>query len=405
MPEDKKVQEQNTVTQALPTEDSGTSDDHLNQKEKRKRRITNFPTTPYEESLEIANAIWKFASGQRIRRLTLFDNLERSPDSGPSRALVTASSKYKITTGSYSAEFLELTSDGAVATNPEENPIRKLEASFKLAIGNNEYFSKLYENYKDMRLPIASVMSDFLCESGLPREECDQCVEIFIVNGKYIGLIDVVAGSERIVSLDYLKDKLLKNGTLTPEKPVPSFSASTDFLAASLPPQQSGWEKTCFFIAPIGDDGSEERLHSDLFLGQIVEPVLNQFEFRVVRADKINSAGMITSQIIEHIIKSEIVVADLSFHNPNVFYELSLRHAQNKPTIHIIRKCDKIPFDINTFRTITIDDSSIYTLLPQLESYKTQLSSQVRKLLDNPEEFENPISAYLNTVKKKAIQD
>lgn len=111
---------------------------------------------------------------------------------------------------------------------------------------------------------------------------------------------------------------------------------------------------------------------------------------------------MITSQIIEHIIKSEIVVADLSLHNPNVFYELSLRHAQNKPTIHIIRECDKIPFDINTFRTITIDDSSIYTLLPQLESYKAQLSSQVRKLRDCPEEFENPISAYLNAEKIRA---
>ena len=161
------------------------------------------------------------------------------------------------------------------------------------------------------------------------------------------------------------------------------------------------WEKTCFFIAPIGDDGSEERMHSDLFLGQIVEPVFNQFNFRVVRADKINSAGIINSQIIEHIIKSQIVVADLSFHNPNVFYELSLRHAQGKPTIHLIRKCDKIPFDINTFRTITIDDSSIYTLLPQMESYKAQLSSQIRKLLDNPEEFENPISAYLQSSKSK----
>ena len=124
----------------------------------------------------------------------------------------------------------------------------------------------------------------------------------------------------------------------------------------------------------------------------------------MIRADQIDTAGMITSQIIEHIVKSKIVVADLSFHNPNVFYELSLRHAQNKPTIHLIRKCDKIPFDITSFRTITIDDSSIYTLLPQLESYKTQLSSQVRKILDEPGEIENPISAYFQSAKNKGVK-
>lgn len=395
----KKLQ-QDKQKESVSTANDNSSDISPSQKEKRKRRVTNFPTTPYEECLEIANAIWKFASGQKIRRLTLFNNLERSPDSGPSRGLVTSSSKYKITTGSYSAEFLELTADGAIATNPEENPIKKLEASFKLAIENNEYFSKLYQKYKDMRLPVASVMADFLCENGLPREECDQCIEIFILNCKFLGIIDVVAGSERILQLDYVKEKLASEGVATPSKTIPNSEtyeasdASSDLSSAS-----STWEKTCFFIAPIGDDESEERMHSDLFLGQIVEPVLNQFGFNVVRADKINSAGLITSQIIEHIIKSKVVVADLSFHNPNVFYELSLRHTQSKPTIHLIRKSDKIPFDITTFRTITIDDSSIYTLLPQLESYKTQLSSQVRKLLESPEEFENPVSAYLNTQK------
>ena len=387
--------------QGQAPEESVATDAVANAKSKRKRRVINFPTTPYEESLEIANAIWKFASGQKIRRLTLFDSLDRSPDSGPSRALVTASSKYKITVGSYSAEFLELTPDGAIATNPDEDPLKKLESTFKLAISNNEYFNNLYENYKDMRLPVSSVMADYLCEKGLPREECDQCVEIFIINARFIGIIDVVAGSERILSLDHLKEKLPAGKKSDNAEVVLAASATQDTVSPSTAKKAEEWDKICFFIAPIGDEGSEERMHSDLFLGQIVEPVLTQLGFKVIRADKINSAGMITSQIIEHIINSEIVVADLSFHNPNVFYELSLRHAQNKPTIHIIRKCDKIPFDINTFRTITIDDSSIYTLLPQLESYKTQLSSQVRKLIESPEEFENPISAYLQSAKRR----
>ena len=378
--------------------EDATSSENL-KKAKRKKRTVNFPVISYEESLEIGKAIWQFASGSKVRRLTLFDSMKRSPDSSISRKLITASAKYQITTGSYGAEFLELTPEGRMATDPDEDAIRKLDASFKLAIGNNEFFLKLYNKYKGNRMPVLKVMSDFLYENGLPLEECTQCVEMFITNGRYIGIIDVIAGSERIVSIDHLKERIKTDDTSKPEERKLDFATEScaDLATDSsdnTTQHANNWDKTCFFIAPIGEDGSEQRMHSDLFLEQIIEPVLDQFGLDVVRADRIDSAGMITSQIIEHIIRSRIVIADLSFHNPNVFYELSLRHAQNKPTIHLIRKCDKIPFDINNFRTIVIDDTSIYTLVPQLESYKAMLSSQIRKFIDHPDEFENPISAY-----------
>lgn len=61
--------------------------------EKRERRTTLFPAVPFEEALTIANAIQKHAAGQKVRRLTLFDSLGKSPDSGTSRQLITNSSK------------------------------------------------------------------------------------------------------------------------------------------------------------------------------------------------------------------------------------------------------------------------------------------------------------------------
>ena len=45
-----------------------------------------------------------------------------------------------------------------------------------------------------------------------------------------------------------------------------------------------------------------------------------------------------TGQVVEHLLQSGLVIADLSFHNPNVFYELALRHAAGKPTVHVIRR-------------------------------------------------------------------
>jgi hypothetical protein len=77
-----------------------------------------------------------------------------------------------------------------------------------------------------------------------------------------------------------------------------------------------------------------------------------------------------------------LVVADLSFHNPNVFYELALRHALGKPTVHVIRTQDRIPFDIEQFRTIRIDTTDLYAFVPQIETYKAEIATQARRALD-----------------------
>lgn len=88
-----------------------------------------------------------------------------------------------------------------------------------------------------------------------------------------------------------------------------------------------------------------------------------------------------------------MVIADLSFHNPNVFYELAVRHMLRRPVVQITQSADKLPFDVNQVRTISIDNSSIYTLIPKLDLYRSEIASQVRKALED-ESADNPISAY-----------
>lgn len=48
---------------------------------------------------------------------------------------------------------------------------------------------------------------------------------------------------------------------------------------------------TCFYITPIGDEDSELRRHADLFMGSLIEPALDEFKLKVVRADKIAKRG------------------------------------------------------------------------------------------------------------------
>ena len=69
-----------------------------------------------------------------------------------------------------------------------------------------------------------------------------------------------------------------------------------------------------------------------------------------VRADQIAEPGQITTQIIEHLLRDDLVITDLTGHNPNVFYELSLRHAIAKPVVQM--GGIPLPFDIHASRTL-----------------------------------------------------
>jgi len=133
--------------------------------------------------------------------------------------------------------------------------------------------------------------------------------------------------------------------------------------------------RTCFVIAPIGEKDSETRKRSDKVLAHVFVPALSD-EYEVTRADKISQPGMITSQILQALQDSDLVIADLSEHNPNVFYELAVRHAVEKPIIHVTDPKWKIPFDVAGFRTIEFD----FTDLDSVASAIEQIKEQVREI-------------------------
>ena len=99
--------------------------------------------------------------------------------------------------------------------------------------------------------------------------------------------------------------------------------------------------KRCFVIAPIGEASTPTRERSDKILKHIIKPVVQAAGYIVKRADEIDHPGMITSQIIAHIINDDLVIADLTDQNPNVFYELAIRHAIHKPFIHLSQNNQK----------------------------------------------------------------
>jgi len=73
---------------------------------------------------------------------------------------------------------------------------------------------------------------------------------------------------------------------------------------------------------------------------------------------------------------------------------VALRHALRLPVVQLIRKADRLPFDVNQSRTLVFDTTDIYTLVPKLQTYRAEIANQSRKALEDPESVGNPVSIF-----------
>ena len=131
--------------------------------------------------------------------------------------------------------------------------------------------------------------------------------------------------------------------------------------------------KTCFVVSPIGETDSEIRSNADKLFKYIISPVCESCGFELVRVDQINDSDSITQTIIDKLLSSELVIADISGHNPNVFFEMGYRKCTDKPIIHLKKKGETIPFDVNTVRTFEYD----LTDLDNVEETKKRLEQTI----------------------------
>jgi hypothetical protein len=114
-------------------------------------------------------------------------------------------------------------------------------------------------------------------------------------------------------------------------------------------------ERLCFVIGPIGEVGSSTRKHADMLLNAIIKPTVAPLGYRVKRADEDPTPGMISDAVLIDLRDAELVIADLSELNPNAFYELGIRHARLKPTIHMAVEGMRLPFDNAGYRAVRFD--------------------------------------------------
>ncbi|MBS6559212.1 MAG: nucleoside 2-deoxyribosyltransferase [Clostridiales bacterium] len=143
--------------------------------------------------------------------------------------------------------------------------------------------------------------------------------------------------------------------------------------------------KKCFVVCPIGNEGSDIRKHSDQLFKHIIQPICNDLDFEATRIDHENKPHSITDGIIHHLTNDELVIADLTKHNPNAFFEMGYRAALQKPSIYLATKGTVLPFDVSSINTLFFD-------LQDLDSVDL-LKERLRKTISSISFDENDISS------------
>lgn len=253
-------------------------------------------------------------------------------------------------------------------------------------------FSRFFTDYNASPFPAEEHIGNVLeVRYGVPRERSQEATALLRENAIFSGILQQQADGSMLVRLD----------PTFAATALPAAPESVDVAPGPSVPAID-FAQMCFVITPIGDDESEERKHANMMLKNLIEPVVSDLGLFARRADQIDRSGIITQQTFECLAKAKVCVADLSFNNPNAFYELGIRHMCKLPTVQIIRKGDKIPFDVSQGRTIKIDMTDVYTVMESVESAKKQLKEHLKHALSAEYKGEdNPVNTYLPGVEVK----
>ena len=160
-----------------------------------------------------------------------------------------------------------------------------------------------------------------------------------------------------------------------------------------------------FVIMPILREGTEEhKLFRSIY--EYIRTTLAEDGFEVVRADEVQRSGAITADIITRLAEADLVVADLTDLNPNVFYELGVRHAlRAKGTILTLdeTRTQEIPFDLNAYRVVKYGSQ-----ITEIERLRKGLKAATQALLSDDSgtstKGDNPVHDWLPVLPPNALE-
>ena len=152
----------------------------------------------------------------------------------------------------------------------------------------------------------------------------------------------------------------------------------------------------CFVDMPFGkkvDPKSGVEIDFDQIFERGIKPAIQKMGLNPVRGDREKTGGIIHTAMFARLLLAEFVVADMTTANPNVFYELGIRHAA-KPytTIPLFATLGAPPFDVNMVRAIPYELADGVLTEEAAAKLVDEISNRIHRALHGPVGKDSPLS-------------
>jgi hypothetical protein len=293
---------------------------------KKTRTRWPFPRTTLEEALKIPYALKDHNGGNPWEPEEVRKAIGAGTGGNAYFYLTAASRDYGLTVGTTSAQKIELADlgrDAVYAPNPEAERQLKTRAFL-----NVDIFKRVLAYYKGSNLPEMKYLGNTLQkEFGLDPETHEEFSRTFRENCQYLG---ITSGLPNAI-------------TEGPETHETSSTPETVTLAEA----EGASKLVAFVIMPFVE---RDLKHSAGFFAEvlrsIITPAAKASQFTVRTANR-QGSDLIQSTIINDLMEADLVIADLTEHNPNVMFELGMRMAEDKPVVLIKAQGTGPLFDVD----------------------------------------------------------
>ncbi len=331
-------------------------------KTRAKRVERPFPRVELQEALKVPLAIRHKNGGNPWAPDQVAEATGYGKGTNSFYYLTAAARDFGLTEGTRDSSEISLTDLGrrlAFAETPEEEQATRREAFYRI-----DLFRDVLDYYKGSALPEMKYLQNTLeSKFGLPPEIHEEFATLFRKNCEYLGITEGVSQ----------QDGAAAKAPSTKSTVQPAKIAGTDFVTVAEPEQDSGL--VCFVAMPFSERHAE---HSAGFftevLKQIIAPAGRKAGFRVVTARK-QGSDVIHATIVNGLLDADLVVVDLTEHNPNVLFELGMRLAEDKP-VALIRATGTRPiFDVDNM--LRVEEYNPCLWLSTVEADMPRISAHI----------------------------
>jgi len=157
----------------------------------------------------------------------------------------------------------------------------------------------------------------------------------------------------------------------------------------------------CFVDMPFGkkpDLASGVEVDFDQIYALAIEPAILETGLEPIRGDRERTGGIIHTPMFGRLLLSDFVVADLTLANPNVFYELGIRHtARPYTTVPIFAAIHSLPFDVSLVRAIpyTLDQGKLTK--QAADNLRSQLTQRLDEAIRGAASKDSPLFQLIQT--------